>query len=154
LSYCDPLYEYLLMDATLQSRNAASRGAAAKAGVSKAKPVNTKTNVFIGWSPVRVTFALNAPALAIYAIRGGGCLHGDPEAALAPISWIEMRHRRTAPGFAIYSAGQTNQENSCVAVIDGLRAVSRKIIAVKRIEATVSTKMFQSLQALFVGADP
>jgi hypothetical protein len=36
-----------------------------------------------------------------------------------------MRRRRTAPMFAIYSAGQTNQENSCVAVMEGLRTPSK-----------------------------
>jgi hypothetical protein len=55
---------------------------------------------------------------------------------------------------AIYSAGQTNQENSCVAVMEDPRALHRKIIAVKRVAATVSTKKFESLRALFVEADP
>jgi hypothetical protein len=44
--------------------------------------------------------------------------------------------------FAIYSVGKTNQENSCVAVMESPRARRRKIIAVKRVAATVSTKKF------------
>jgi hypothetical protein len=57
------------------------------------------------------------------------------------------------PIFAIYSAGQTNQENSCVAVMEGPRALRRKIIAVNRVAATVSTKKFEPLQAVFVEVD-
>jgi hypothetical protein len=55
---------------------------------------------------------------------------------------------------ATYFTGQSNQDNSCVAVMEGLRAPRRKLTGVEISAATIATKKFQSSRTLFLGIDP
>jgi hypothetical protein len=59
-------------------------------------------------------------------------------------------HRRAKSEIATYFAGQSNQDNSCVAVMEGLRALRRKLFGRGKRRGNLTTKKLQSSQALLV----
>jgi hypothetical protein len=71
------------------------------------------------------------------------------EQAIPPIFWIVMG-RRTKSEIATYFAGLFNQANSCVAVMEGLRALRRKPFGRGKRRGNLTTKKFPSSQALLV----